>query len=52
MLTPYVSFHVQVSGIEYIMRKLCRIFAFDVYTKYGIERNYILGCFSQIHLIL
>jgi len=29
-----------------------KIFAFDVYTIYSTERNYILGCFSQIHLIL
>jgi hypothetical protein len=29
-----------------------KIFAFEVYTKYSIERNYNLGCFSQIHLIL
>jgi len=29
-----------------------KIFAFDVYAKYSIERNYILGCFSQIHIIL
>jgi len=29
-----------------------KIFAFDVYAVYGIERNYIFGCFSQLHPML
>ena len=36
----------------YYEKVVQKIFAFDVYAIYDIERNYILGCFSQIHLIL
>ena len=36
----------------YFEKVVQKIFAFDVYTIYSTERNYILGCFSQIHLIL
>lgn len=36
----------------YYEKVVQKIFAFDVYAIYGIERNYILGCFSQMHLIL
>jgi hypothetical protein len=51
VLTSYVSctdFRYWI----YYEKVVQMIFAFDVYAKYSIEKNYILGYFSQIHLIL